>query len=1176
MDCALKLRYAREGLRQQEREDFYSAETVSLVEELYWSCMGPYVDARAFDDRRLRIAVARAVAGARRTGATVLVRGPMLRLGGLAARVGVLGVHADRLLVCELCPRRMKEDPQQFLLGRHGAVSAAWLREATAVAVSLELMRRWAAASASAIGLEREVPVDAMLIGLRETAGAAAVEVPSRTIGDFWIPTDADEGVVFRNRPGSIREAHATFVHVQVGRFVDSSQLFDWTRLDRLRESVLSDQWPDVTQCIRARCKHCEFRVPGDPESGFARCWGPEVDHQRDHILELERLTDQQLLAAVARDGLQASMISVADQLGEPQRSTVRAMDSGVLQVNDELRAWARDRRGDDRGPGSAARDWPRGPAAFLEISGTSIPVAAWPGARPYELVPFQFAAHGLPSDASPLEDRIAVPGFVRCDLPDPRREFARALRDQLGDVGPVYHWSPYERHVVRSLVEWLSTSLVSPGDEGLLAFLRGLVGSDGRAGRLVELLPIARGFRPPEHGWSSHSLRNFVRYAWKYQRIAAAFQPGNGARFDPVTYADPIDPIRSLPTAEAREARASNRAAPRISATDPLASQRLWLECRVAGGRDPAATHELLRRWGHLQSASVLMAYAFLVHVAPVLADQSPDRSVRVFVSSTFKDFQEERNLLKRQVQPTLSRRSLDRFVEATVVDLRWGITSEQAGQGLTLPICLREIERCRPYFVGLLGHRYGWVPPAGAFPAALVERMPWLREHAGGSSITELEFRHGVFADARSDARFYFRANAYSAGRGADFESTDPVERQKLADLKQAIRGLGFRVTEDYPDPRAFADSVTDEIWERIDRMYPADLLGEAALPDWAAHRAHAARLFWAHVPDHDELREVRGMLADPRSGRVVIVGPSGSGKSALFANALRPYAESARATLVQHFVGVGSTPATAAETARRIIATAAARLGIAPDDARVHDPMSVGAIQALAAEAMATARGTRLIVAIDGVERIADVGEIAWLRAPVPAGAQLVLTAPTKRDLPPAEADRRRTRVIRVRPLSKARGRAMVEGVLAEDGRAITPAQLELIVAHRHAASPGFLRTLVDELISFPNHEGLPRRLEECRAARSLADLYRIVLRRVEAEVGRDAVRTILRVLCDAPVGMLEADLVQQAGGKHAEVSALRLQLGHALVDAGGRIALPPGDFARAVRRLLGKKQ
>jgi hypothetical protein len=761
----------------------------------------------------------------------------------------------------------------------------------------------------------------------------------------------------------------------------------------------------------------------------------------------------------------------------------------------------------------------------------------------------------------------------VRCDLADPRREFVRALRDQLGDVGPVYHWHHSERSVIRSLVSGLSSNAAQPGDDGLLAFLRGLIGGDTSPGRLVDLLPIARGFRPPEHGWSL-SLRSFVRYAWKYRRIAAAFQPGNGARSDPETYADPIDPIRSLPTVEAWQARDLNRAAPRIAATDPWASQRLWLECRVADGRDSAATHELLRRWGHLQSASVLMSYAFLVHVAPVLADQSPDRTVRVFVSSTFKDFQEERNLLKRQVQPTLSRQSLDRFVESSIVDLRWGITSEQAGQGMTLPICLREVERCRPYFVGLLGHRYGWIPPAGAFPAALVERMPWLREHAGGSSITELEFRHGVFGGARSDASFYFRAYAYSAGRGEDFESTEPADRQKLVDLKQAIRGLGFRVTEDYPDPKAFADAVTDDIWERIDRLYPADLLGDAALPDWAAHRAHAARLTRTYVPDPDELREVRGLLSDPRSGRVVIVGPSGSGKSAVFANALRHYAESARATLVQHFVGVGATPATAAETARRVIVTAAARLGIAATDVRIGEPMSSDAMQALAAEAVA--RDTRLIVAIDGLERIVDVGAIAWLHAPVPAGAQLVLTAPRKRDLPPARADRRRTRVARVRPLSAGRARAMVEGVLAEDGRTLMPPQLESIVSHRHAPSPGFLRSLVDELIAFPTHEGLPGRLEECLATHSLAGLYRVVLRRIEDEVGRDAVRTILRVLCDAPGGMPEADLVAQAGGKHAEVSALRLQLGHALVDAGGRIALPPGDFAKAVRQMLGKKQ
>jgi len=42
-------------------------------------------------------------------------------------------------------------------------------------------------------------------------------------------------------------------------------------------------------------------------------------------------------------------------------------------------------------------------------------------------------------------------------------------------------------------------------------------------------------------------------------------------------------------------------------------------------------------------------------------------------------------------------------------VVDLRWGIADEDRIDGRALPICFAEIDSCRPYFVGLLGHRYG-----------------------------------------------------------------------------------------------------------------------------------------------------------------------------------------------------------------------------------------------------------------------------------------------------------------------------------------------------------------------------------------------------------------------------------------------------------------------------------
>ena len=86
--------------------------------------------------------------------------------------------------------------------------------------------------------------------------------------------------------------------------------------------------------------------------------------------------------------------------------------------------------------------------------------------------------------------------------------------------------------------------------------------------------------------------------------------------------------------------------------------------------------------------------------------------RTVRVFLSSTFRDFAEERDLLVRKVFPELRRRCRERQVELVEVDLRWGITEKEAQQGRILPICMTEIDRARPYFLGLLGERYGWIP--------------------------------------------------------------------------------------------------------------------------------------------------------------------------------------------------------------------------------------------------------------------------------------------------------------------------------------------------------------------------------------------------------------------------------------------------------------------------------
>jgi hypothetical protein len=118
--------------------------------------------------------------------------------------------------------------------------------------------------------------------------------------------------------------------------------------------------------------------------------------------------------------------------------------------------------------------------------------------------------------------------------------------------------------------------------------------------------------------------------------------------------------------------------------------------------------------------------------------------RTIRLFLSSTFRDFGEGRDLLVKRVFRALRAKLRDRFVELVDVDLRWGITAEEAERGEVLPICLAEIDRARPYFISMLGERYGWVPPPDGFASDLLERQPWLKKHQGGKSVTELEILH------------------------------------------------------------------------------------------------------------------------------------------------------------------------------------------------------------------------------------------------------------------------------------------------------------------------------------------------------------------------------------------------------------------------------------------------
>ena len=113
------------------------------------------------------------------------------------------------------------------------------------------------------------------------------------------------------------------------------------------------------------------------------------------------------------------------------------------------------------------------------------------------------------------------------------------------------------------------------------------------------------------------------------------------------------------------------------------------------------------------------------------------PAREIRIFISSTFGDMNAEREELIKRVFPALRKRCEARNVTWGEVDLRWGVTDEQREEGQVLPICLDLIDRCRPYFIGILGERYGWVPTN--LPPALIDKASWLTT-LSERSVTEL----------------------------------------------------------------------------------------------------------------------------------------------------------------------------------------------------------------------------------------------------------------------------------------------------------------------------------------------------------------------------------------------------------------------------------------------------
>ncbi|XP_006513063.1 tetratricopeptide repeat protein 41 isoform X2 [Mus musculus] len=242
-----------------------------------------------------------------------------------------------------------------------------------------------------------------------------------------------------------------------------------------------------------------------------------------------------------------------------------------------------------------------------------------------------------------------------------------------------------------------------------------------------------------------------------------------------------------------------------------------------------------------------------------PILKRQKP---ILPYICSTL-DFQEERDFLAKSIFPRLNDICSSRGTYFKAVDLRWSavkahksFTSNQFRQysclqSQHLKLSLDYVNRCFPFFIGLLGQTYGdFLPDYTPFLLSQVKDFeslskgeqnlyiaakngyPWVLK-TPNCSLTEFEIIQAVFRKKSQFQFFYFRTSN-SLLRTFNEEEEEEEEKlssayllneqgkMKVGKLKAKIIGKGLPVRF-YRDLEELGDMVWKDWSAVVEKLYP-----------------------------------------------------------------------------------------------------------------------------------------------------------------------------------------------------------------------------------------------------------------------------------------------------------------------------------------------------------------
>ncbi len=551
--------------------------------------------------------------------------------------------------------------------------------------------------------------------------------------------------------------------------------------------------------------------------------------------------------------------------------------------------------------------------------------------------------------------------------------------------------------------------------------------------------------------------------------------------------------------------------------------------------------------------------------------ASVSANRRIRVFISSTFRDMIEERDKLMAQTWPQLRKLCQERHVELVEVDLRWGIAEEQSTRKETLKLCLDEIRACRPFFIGLLGERYGWTPGDDAFTANLKEEQPWLK-NLHGKSVTEMEILHGVLNDPDMAGRafFYFRDPAYVKGRGPDFLSETTSDASKQTALKTVIRtactAKKIPLRENYSDPKQLTAMVLADLSAAIEEQYPKENIPDPLTREAQDHEAFAEIRRRTYIGRADYFQALDRHAAGEGSP-LLLLGDSGSGKSALLANWVDRWRKAhPKDFIFQHYIGGTSDSANHWRLITRLVSEIK-HWSDDPDPVPTsHDDLLRDFPLWLAkAKAKAEHDGVRFILVLDALNQLADQDHarlLGWLPDhPFTGPLRLIVSTLPGDTL--VVAEKRGWGTLRIQPLTVNERGQMINDYLTRFGKKLDEHRLNRLAFAEPAANPLYLKILLDDLRVTGTHDRLDERLKEYLKAIDIPALLQQVLARWQRDYEHDRpglVSETLGLIYAARRGLSETELLQLLGSRPQSEIDNRDEVELGTANAGQRSGNP----------------